>query len=57
MRQRHDLPGGDLGRIRRQSVYLDPAKGRQLYDALRTDAVADYPVGADAAANQVDDVH
>jgi LCP family protein required for cell wall assembly len=42
---------------RQSVVYLDPGKGRQLYHALRTDAVADYLVGADDAVSQVDEVH
>ena len=51
-------PVAGTGTEGRQSVvYLDPAKGRQLYHALRTDAVADYLVGAGDAVNQVDEVH
>ena len=51
-------PVSGTGTEGRQSVvYLNPTKGRQLYHALRTDALAGYLVGADDAVNQVDEVH
>ena len=37
-------------------VYLDPARGRPLYQALRTDAVEGYLAGTDDPVNQVDEV-
>jgi LCP family protein required for cell wall assembly len=42
---------------RQSVVYLDPVKGRRLYRALRTDAVAGYLTGAGGGVNQVDEVH
>jgi hypothetical protein len=42
---------------RQSVVYLDPVKGRPLYRALRTDAVAGYLAGAGGSVNQVDEVH
>jgi anionic cell wall polymer biosynthesis LytR-Cps2A-Psr (LCP) family protein len=41
---------------RQSVVYLDPVKGRRLYRALRTDAVAGYLAGAGGTVNQVDEV-
>lgn len=51
-------PVAGTGTEGRQSVvYLDRAKGRRLYQALRTDTVAAYLVGADDTVTQVDEVH
>jgi hypothetical protein len=37
-------------------VYLDRARGRPLYQALRTDAVDGYLAGTGGPVNQVDQV-
>jgi anionic cell wall polymer biosynthesis LytR-Cps2A-Psr (LCP) family protein len=51
-------PVAGTGTEGRQSVvYLDQTKGRRLYQALRTDTVAAYLVGADDTVSQVDEVH
>jgi LCP family protein required for cell wall assembly len=51
-------PVAGAGTAGRQSVvYLDRAKGRPLYQALRTDAVAGYLAGAGGSVNEVDEVH
>jgi anionic cell wall polymer biosynthesis LytR-Cps2A-Psr (LCP) family protein len=51
-------PVAGTGTEGRQSVvYLDRAKGRPLYRALRTDAVAGYLADAGGSVNQVDQVH
>jgi anionic cell wall polymer biosynthesis LytR-Cps2A-Psr (LCP) family protein len=42
---------------RQSVVYLDRTKGRRLYRALRTDAVAGYLTGAGGGINEVDEVH
>ena len=48
-------PVAGTGTEGRQSVvYLDRTRGRRLYDALRTDAVAGYLAGADAKVNSGD---
>jgi LCP family protein required for cell wall assembly len=50
-------PVAGMGTEGRQSVvYLDRAKGQQLYRALRTDTAAAYLGGADGSGNQVDEV-
>jgi LCP family protein required for cell wall assembly len=51
-------PVAGTGTDGRQSVvYLDRTKGGRLYQALRTDTVPAYLVGADDTVNQVDEVH
>jgi anionic cell wall polymer biosynthesis LytR-Cps2A-Psr (LCP) family protein len=51
-------PVAGTGTEGRQSVvYLDRAKGRPLYRALRTDAVEAYLADAGGTVNQVDQVH
>ena len=51
-------PVAGAGTEGRQSVvYLDRAKSRPLYRALRTDAVEGYLAGAGGSVNQVDEVH
>ena len=65
--QFRSMRAGDLGFLtapvvgtgsegRQRVVYLDRAKGRPLYRALRTDAVAGYLAGAGSSVNQVDQV-
>ena len=50
-------PVAGAGTEGRQSVvYLDPARGRPLYQALRTDAVEGYLAGTGDPVNQVDEV-
>jgi LCP family protein required for cell wall assembly len=50
-------PVAGMGTEGRQSVvYLDRAKGRPLYRALRADAVEEYLAGAAGSVNQVDEV-
>lgn len=50
-------PVAGAGTAGRQSVvYLDRAKGRPLYQALRTDAVERYLAGTRDPVNQVDEV-
>jgi LCP family protein required for cell wall assembly len=50
-------PVAGTGTEGRQSVvYLDRARGRPLYRALRTDAVAGYLAGVGDTVNQVDEV-
>jgi LCP family protein required for cell wall assembly len=52
------VPVAGTGTEGRQSVvYLDRARGRSLYRALRADAVEDYLASVDGTANQVDQVH
>ena len=51
-------PVAGTGTEGRQSVvYLDRTKGRGLFRALRSDAVAAYLTGAGGGINQVDEVH
>jgi hypothetical protein len=50
-------PVAGAGAEGRQSVvYLDRARGRPLYQALRTDAVDGYLAGTGGPVNQVDQV-
>jgi hypothetical protein len=50
-------PIAGMGTEGLQSVlYLDRAKGKRLYRALREDAVEEYLAGAGDAVNQVDHV-
>jgi hypothetical protein len=50
-------PVAGAGTEGRQSVvYLDRARGRPLYQALRTDAVEGYLAGTGGPVNQVDEV-
>jgi anionic cell wall polymer biosynthesis LytR-Cps2A-Psr (LCP) family protein len=50
-------PVAGTGREGRQSVvYMDRARGRRLYRALRADAVEGYLAGAGGTVNQIDQV-